>query len=80
LAEVKEWVMGKGLKRIILEEPSMNPIEALVDRLKEQVNSVVTEIAAAIKFVTKLLTEKTLPKNVAKVSNNYLFVFLYCKT
>jgi len=72
--------MGKGLKRIILEEPSMNPIEALVDRLKEQVNSVVTEIAAAIKFVTKLLTEKTLPKNVAKVSNNYLFVFLYCKT
>jgi hypothetical protein len=79
LTEVKEWVIGKGLNTVMIEEPSMNPVEAVADRLLEQVNSVVSRVKIGIKSISTLLTEKTLQKNVVKVSNNYLFVLLCCR-
>lgn len=75
LASVKEWVLGKVHSAAIPEEPSMNLVESIVDRLKEQASAVVSQVKAGVQTIARMLTEKTLPKSVAKASNNYLFVF-----
>ena len=78
LTAIKKWVTGRGEEIIEVEEDNMNPMNALIDRIKDQINSVVNTVKKGVKLVNTILTEKILLKSSEKYTDGkYLFVVFH---
>lgn len=78
LTTIKKWVTGRGQEIIKVEEDNINPINALIERIKDQINSVVNTAKKGVKLVSTILTEKILPKSSQKYTDGkYLFVVFH---